>query len=768
MSLPLCLLIAAQTIDGRGPVSPGRSPIVGARQSVQAAEAAPTIRSNDGGPNVGHWIWAADGKEASAVRFRRTIQLKEAPQRVRAWIAADVRYRLWINGRLASRGPADVGRDYDSGPCGPWFDDVRDLTPYFHKGVNLIAVEVFGKPLVSNEWGTDRPGLKVNLRFPNESIGTDSSWKCAVARDLDQYNAHKGFRIDMNEEPVGWRTAEFDDSTWTAARDANRSDPTIVSELPPLMEALLPAIRFTRVSAGVKANLATGGATLEHDGGYTIRYGHVLSGYLGFRVNGHQGARLLIMPNEPDAPGSNRQAEIVLREGEQVVELPFMDSFSVVNIQAEGVKRPIEIKDVRCTFTSYPVRYLGEFSCSRTDYNRVWEICRWVTQICMQTHHLDSPHHQEPVSDAGDYLIESLNSLYAFGGGTLARQDLQKIGRTLEQRKFQSFHTSYSLLWVQMLLQYYDYTGDAQPVRELAPTVFRLLDRFETYLGPHGLISEAPNYMFMDWVEIEGFNLHHPPAVIGQGYMTALYYQALGNGARVAELVHDKGRADKFQQLRRKVETAFDRELWAADKGLYRDGKAFQSSVKPNQWLPEDRQIETFSTQVNTLAVACGLAPVERAGAIMRSVLARADMNCQPYFMHFVFEAMDRAGIYGEHAAKQIDRWKIVPDTQSFHEMWSVGDLSHAWNATPMFQMSGRIMGVTPLEPGFRKFRVHPIVCGLTWAKGKVPTPHGTITVSWRRTDHELHVEFSVPKATIAVVQGKSYGAGDHDIKIRI
>ena len=29
-----------------------------------------------------------------------------------------------------------------------------------------------------------------------------------------------------------------------------------------------------------------------------------------------------------------------------------------------------------------------------------------AVQICLQTHHLDSPNHQEPISDPGDYVIE--------------------------------------------------------------------------------------------------------------------------------------------------------------------------------------------------------------------------------------------------------------------------------------------------------------------------------------------------------------------------
>ena len=773
MLLPL-LALSTQDIDPRGPIlSYQNPPIVKGRQSVQVGEKPTPIHPADRSPGIGQWIWLAESKKGVPARFLYSVDLSEKPKEVRAWITAEARYRMWINGRLAARGPADSGRDYDSGPCGPWLLDVRSLTQYFKKGTNIVAVEVFPEPLVQFDASTGQPGLRADFQIRKAdrtifNFGTSPKWLSQGAHDLDQNGAKNGFRINFNHEPIGWQRFERPNEGWTNSVLIERKLPeTLVSELPPPLEAEIRPNGVTRVTDGIKPNPITGGAFIEKDGGYALQFGHVLAGYVGMKVKGHNGACLIIRPNEHDAPGANRQAEIILRDGEQTFELPYFDSFSVINVEAHDVREPIEIEDVRCVFTSYPVQYRGSFECSNPECNRLWEVSRWVTQICMQTLHLDSPHHQEPISDAGDYLIESLNAFYAFGDGTLARQDLKKIARTLRQRHYQSFHTSYSLLWLHMLIQYYDYTGDAETVKELAPDAFKLMDQFESYLGPNGLVSQAPNYMFMDWVEIEGFNLHHPPAVIGQGYMTALYYQALGDAKRVAQITSDTSRNNHAEALRQSISKAFGRELWNEKEGLYRDGKPNQTTIKPNQWLPSDKDIETFSTQVNTLAVSCGLVEPIRATTVMKKVLARKDMNCQPYFMHFVFEAMNVAGLFGAEAEKQINRWQVVPDTQSFHEMWTVGDLSHAWNATPMFQMSGRILGIQPTKPGFKEFRVKPDLGNLKWAKGTVPTPFGSIQAKVKRTNAGLQVEIEVPKGTTAVIASEKFSSGHHSIVIK-
>jgi hypothetical protein len=95
-------------------------------------------------------------------------------------------------------------------------------------------------------------------------------------------------------------------------------------------------------------------------------------------------------------------------------------------------------------------------------------------------------------------------------------------------------------------------------------------------------------------------------------------------------------------------------------------------------------------------------------------------------------------------------RWHIVPQTQTFTEMWNGGDLSHGWCSTPLVQMSSRILGVTPSEPGFTRIAIRPELCDLTWAKGRVPTPTGNVAVDWALSDDAVHMSVEVPAGSIA------------------
>lgn len=713
-------------------------------------------------PWQAQWIWLSQSPEnkPEMVQFRKEITLGTKPTRVSAWLSADVFYRLYINGRLVSRGPADIGRDYDRAKEGPqWLYDYRDLTPFLHAGTNVIAAEVFTTGFVSSRVTRNKNGFlfEAEVESPGKSpiiIKTDSSWRATVGdwRSAPTQALHD-WRLPYFED-TSWQSCAVVDSVWT---------PLAASELPPLMEAKYPWRNVVQPTEAVKQN--GNSFIFSGNGKFTLQYDRVLSAYPSLKVNGGAGAKITITPGE-QLGHKSRVVSLNLRDGIQEFEYPFLDSFSVLQIEATNVTTPVELLDVGAVFSSFPVTYKGSFECSDPELTRMWRAYRWLTQICMQTHHLDSPNHQEPICDPGDYLIESIANYYAFGEPWLARQDLRKFGGLLRQLKYQNFHTSYSLLWLQMLMAYYDYTGDQSLVTELAPQVHELLATFTGWRGKNGLISEAPNYMFMDWVKIADFGCHHPPAVIGQGYLTAFYYRALLDARRVAELAGDRMRVKAYNRLRDEIAVAFNRELWNAKEGLYRDGKPFQSSVKPNKWLPADKDIETFSTQVNSLAVLYDLAPKKKQPVIVDTFMARSDLNTQPYFMFFLFDALNHAGRFEKYAVSQMKRWQMVETTQSYYEMWSGGDLSHAWGSAPMIQMSASILGVQPLSPGFAKFVVRPQTCGLAWARGIVPTPHGDIALSWTNAGGRLHLEIIVPdgcQAEILTDKKRHVGAGRHE-----
>jgi len=730
-------LVAADPVDPRGPIdNPGMS-VTADAQGVQTHGYQYVKESTKPTPWQAHWIWLGGGQTAPVGMFRKEVVLSGAPQAVKAWLTADIRYRLYINGRLVARGPVDQGRDYFGGNTHHWFYDYRDLTSYFTAGTNVIAAEVFRDWPINFTVSHGEPGLLFEAEVTDAAgakttVMSDTNWHSQVATQFPDPSVY----IAANE-PAGWRQAGFDDSAWPASRELNDPKEKLVpSEIPPLMEARYPVLRYEGMPAD---NVFT------NNGSFKVVFDRVLSAYPSIKVKGGKGALLTIT--------ANHTAKVVPAGGETDYEFPFMtEVVPSYTVDLSSVTEPVTIVDAGATFTSQPLDYKGAFECSDPFLNQIWLVARWAVQICLQTHHLDSPNHQEPISDPGDYVIESMVNDYAFAQPWLTRQDIRKFAWVLKDEHYHNFHTSYSIGWLQMLMDYYKFTGDKSLVVEMAPYVNDLMDTYASWRGADGILSQAPNYMFMDWVTIGGFACHHPPAVIGMGYLTAFYYHGLDMASQVAELTGDTARVAKYAQLRSDLATAFNRELWVADKGLYRDGKPFVTTVQPYTWLPADKDIETFSPHVNMLAVLFDLAPKTNQAAIVDKVMAETPLNTQPWFMYWVFQAIDHAGRFDQYGIPQMHRWHIEPATQSFLEMWGTGDLSHGWCSSPLIQMSARVLGVTPAAPGFDTIAVRPELGNLTWAKGSVPTPHGEVAVSWSIAENKFSLDVTVPAGAEADV----------------
>ena len=145
--------------------------------------------------NDGKWICAADcnHSENTWQIFRKKITLDKKPAKALARIAADSKYWLWINGRLAvfegslKRGPAP----------GDHYCDIVDIGSYLKKGENSIAVLTwfFGKGGFSHH-NSGKGGLYFLAQIDGQTIGSDDSWKAAVYTAYKSTEApHPNFRL---------------------------------------------------------------------------------------------------------------------------------------------------------------------------------------------------------------------------------------------------------------------------------------------------------------------------------------------------------------------------------------------------------------------------------------------------------------------------------------------------------------------------------------------------------------------------------------------
>ncbi len=392
---------------------------------------------------------------------------------------------------------------------------------------------------------------------------------------------------------------------------------------------------------------------------------------------------------------------------------------------------------VSFTETHYPVNEICETVTSDTDLNQVLETCKHTLKICRQSHHLDSPRHCEPMACTGDYYIESLMTLFSFGDMRLAEFDLMRTAKMLERENGRMFHTTYSLIWVRMLYDVYMATGNINLLKACKKGLELLLKRFETYIGESGLIEAPPDYMFIDWIYIDEISMHHPPKALGQTCLNMFYFGALGFAEKIFKILNQNEDASRCAIKQKHVQEAINNILFDKEKGMYFMGLNTPEEASPTwKWMPANTDKKYYLKHANILAAYFGVCDDKTAKELIRKVMAdEIESNCQPYFLHYLLEAVYRLGLRDKYTLVIINKWKkpvkdcpkglvegfIAPEpTYSF-------DHSHAWGGTPLYSLPKALMGLEINEPGMKKLTLSPSLLGLESARAELLTPYGKV-----------------------------------------
>jgi hypothetical protein len=219
--------------------------------------------------------------------------------------------------------------------------------------------------------------------------------------------------------------------------------------------------------------------------------------------------------------------------------------------------------------------------------------------------------------------------------------------------------------------------------------------------------------------------------------------------ALMAELASALGRAGETADYRAREVTArqsFQRVLFDAARGLYRDGEG----------------TDHVSLHANLFPLAFGLVPAERSRDVATWLVNRG-IVCSVYAAQYLMEALFENGAGAEALALMTaagDRsWRHMVDsgTTITWEAWDQKykpnqDWNHAWGAAPANLLPRFALGVRPQAPGWGVALVRPVPGALTRALGKVPTPRGPIDVSWTR-GAGFRLELRLPPGVRAQVE---------------
>ena len=650
--------------------------------------------------------WPKTGQDC-VVDFRKTITFLHSPKRVTLYVSGDALFRLWLNGEFVGQGPASAGGDFLlNGPIPWYYANEYILQPEGNELQFFAQVRLQPQEMTDIIGGCGGFYLWGTAEFADgmvENFGTDSTWQVRLDGRFPAPYLYDG-------------TVELGD--WQFAVPTGDHRKLQVAPISPLCYEIV----YPQDAAQKRIGLQKGSCS-------KIEFDRIYSAHIALRCD--RPCHLQIACYETADLCVSR--ETIVLTGIEEYRSFYMKSIGMMEISVVDTEGEVWIEPY-LYFSHYPVEVEGYINTSDKELDLVYDVCKWTLKICRQTLHLDSPKHQELLACSGDYYIESMMTAFTFGDMRLAALDVRRTAQWLKYNNGRMFHTTYSLIWVQWLEFVFQFTGEIALLEDCHQALVCLLERFQDYMGEKGVLENPPDYMFVDWIVLEGYSMHHPPKCLGQTVLNAFYYKALIDAATIARRVGWK-EAALWQERADHLHKAFHTCFYDEQKKMYFDG--LSDPTVGSEWQPENIPMKHFSRYSNTLAALYGLCPPEETVRLVR--LAADEQSelppVQPYFMHFVLQAICEAGLMEEYGLTLFEKWKplVVACSKGLQEGWLAPepnysfDHSHAWGGTPAYHIPLMLSGFKMVEPGFKKISLSPRLLGLKNADVSIPTPYGMI-----------------------------------------
>ncbi len=545
--------------------------------------------------------------EGIHVVFSKKLDFPRASYRMK--ITADDCYKLYINGDFVAMGPA---------PSYPWARAYNELTldSFLREGENELCVHVFYQGLCNRalDSGDDRMHLMLEIYADGELFHTaDGTWQSRYDRHYViggriGYDTQLLENLDFTKESEPARTVEIESDV--VLKDA--PDRTVV------LEKIEPVTLLVRSEDEIFADF----------GKEYVGYPHVV-------LVGKRGQKVELLLGEETEEGDPFRAKADMRCGvsyrESLTlsggrdETDFYDykGFRYLTLRGEGIAHMPE-KDSLWLSARHAEYQNGGAVLVRGEplVRDIWELCEHTAHYATEEGFLDCPT-REKGQYLGDFTVSGLAHLYLTGDPYMVKKTLFDFAESAKicpgimavaPGSFMQEIADFSLQYPLQLLNYYEYTGDAETVKRLFPIVKGLLSHFERFAREDGLlVGVGDKWNIVDWPPAlrDGYDvkLENP---IAEGTLHNVI-NAFYIGAHLCTERLSSAVGEPWEKRSESLIKAFEKEFYDAERGLYTDSPtskhaALHANVLPAFFGFENRNArKSIAALIREKRLACGV-----------------------------------------------------------------------------------------------------------------------------------------------------------------
>ncbi len=700
--------------------------------------------------------------------FRYGFPLEGGVRRARVYATALGIYDISLNGeRVGERYFAPGFTSYASTLQYQAYDVTDRLA-----ATNELVVTVAGGWAVgpfsytrANRVTADRQALLLEVRVEYEDgstqvLGTGDGWEVTEDGPCHMACFYDGETYDAR--------VSLDNAAWRpAAHETLHVSPALLAE----DGAPVCAHEFMRPESCTKV-----GNELVYD------FGQNFAGVVDLVVDGLEGQTIVVRHAEILKPDGTLNTDFlrtakatvtyVCREGRQEFS-PRLTYMGFRYVSVSGVDEAnIEVR-ARALYSD--LRQTGEFVCSDERLNRLQENIVWSSKSSLMDIPTDCPQRDERMGWTGDIAVFAPTACFNFDMGRFLRKWLRDvrveqyrtggIPVTVPSQGF-GFPTTIPPMAVDfwgdacVLVPWALYLaeGDEEVLRENFETMRRYVDACRFWagfgVGDYHYIWHTPAVLhFGDWVAPDV-----PKMSQWQGRSrwtaTASLQHTSGLVARIAKILGEKDAAEKYGRLSERVARAY-RNVFTDGHGRLK--REFQTAYV----LPI--QFGMFEGEELSAAVARLSQLVEQG-----EYRIGTGFPGTPYILFALADHGQKDVAFKMLECTECPSWlyEVVHGATTIWERWDgldengscpIGDdgtdqmisYNHYASGAVGDFLYRRVAGLEPLEPGYRRSRVQPLVGGgLRSASGTVETPFGRLGSSWKLDGTAFSLDVEVPLGT--------------------
>ena len=388
----------------------------------------------------------------------------------------------------------------------------------------------------------------------------------------------------------------------------------------------------------------------------------------------------------------------------------------------------ISVDSVSMLYEYAPLAERGSFKCSDEEINKIYDISKYTLHLATREFFIDGIKRDRWIWSGDAYQSYAMNYYSFFDSPTVTRTILALRGKDPVTSHINTI-MDYTFYWFLSINDYYQYTGDKTFIKQFYPRMQTLMDYCLSRRDKNGMMAGLPgDWLFIDWAD----------GLSKKGELSfeqLLFCRSLETMATCARLNNDTEGAAKYQSLADELKAKIFKLYWNDQK------HALVHS------LIDGAQSDNVTRYTNMFAIFFNYFNEQQKQDVKKNVLLNDNIQkiTTPYMHFYELEALCAMGEQ-DYVLKQMKDywggmlklgatsfWEEYNPTKSGADIYAMygrpfgKSLCHAWGASPIYLLGKYYMGVKPTGPGYSTYVIEPVLGGLKWMQGSVPTPDGNV-----------------------------------------